>query len=265
MGFVLVVLCRFFYGMRIFGTVSDGERGGIGVVLRVLTVQICGVADEFVLVFLREVIVVGEFMLGRASCRKTKTVGSVPSRVGNENFGGILITSSPSLMGFKIAGGIASILRGTNVRCALCSSVGPGPAVRGIRRNIRIFGRDNTSYVITVNNNSSVSATGTINVVVGGPRFTSIHSLRKITPAGGGTIPVVTIPAATNATTRMAVGCMVASIRGGEGVIYISIRSVPMITIISPSVVSAVPGKLATTANVSTLARTVRNCVAGNT
>lgn len=219
----------------------------------------------FVLLGARRWIVTGEFILGRASCRNGNTVRDVTSRTGNENFGGTFVYSSPSLLGFKIAGGIASILSGTKLSCRVCSSVGTGPAVRGYRRNIRTFGTSNTSCLVTVNNNSSVSASGTVNVIITGPRFSSVEDLRKITPAGGGTIPVFTIPAATNATTRIAVGCIVASTRGGEGVIYISIRSVPMITFISPSVVSDVPGKLATTANVSTLARTVRNCVAGNT
>lgn len=173
--------------------------------------------------------------------------------------------SSPSLVGFKIAGGMASVLSRGKLTCRVCSSVGTGPAVRGMRRKMRTFGGTRTSCVITVNNNSSVSASGTVNVVVTGPRFRSMEDLRNITPAAGPYIPVVTIPAATKATTRIAVGCIVASIREGEGFIYISPRSVPIVTIISPSVVSSVPGKLATSANVSTLARTVRKCAAGTT
>lgn len=173
--------------------------------------------------------------------------------------------SSPSLMGFRMADGIASVLRGGKLTCRLCSSVGPGPAVRGMRRNIRTFGGSNTSCLVTVNNNSSVSASGTVNVVVTGPRFRSMEDLRNATPAGGPYMPVVTIPAATNATTRMAVGCIVASMREGHGFMYISPRSVPVVTIVSPRVVSSVPGKLATSANVSTLARTVRKCAAGTT
>ncbi len=230
------------------------RRGGVSVFLALYCGS--GVAWE------GNMVPVGEFALGRASCRNTNTVGTVPSRVAGHNFGGMFVTASPSLIGFNITRGIASILSGANVRCNVCSSVGTGPAVRGMRGNMGTFGRVNTSYVITVNNNSTVSATGTVNVVVAGPRCTSIHSLRNITPAGGGYIPAVTITAATNATTRIAVGCMVASIRGGHGFIYISAGSVPVITVISPSVVTSVPTNLATSANVSTLARTVRNCVA---
>lgn len=141
----------------------------------------------------------------------------------------------------------------------------PGPAVAIIGRKLNMFRGDNTSCLVTVNNNSPRSAYGTVNVVDGGPRFTSIHDLRKLSPAGGPDMPVLTVPAATNATTRIAVGCIVASRRGQHGFIYISPRSVPRITFVSTSVVSNVPPTLGTTANISTLARTVRKCVAHNT
>lgn len=161
--------------------------------------------------------------------------------------------------------GMLGILRTTGVPCRVFDRVGPGPAISGIGTNIRTFTSSNTSFVLTVNNKSSVSATGTVNVVAGGPRFDSIISLRKITSAGGGSIPVVTLPAATKATTRIAVGCIVASRGGRGGVIYMSPGSVPSVTVISTRLVCALPGDLATTAKLSTLARTVRNLVAGKT
>lgn len=209
--------------------------------------------------------VVGEFMLGRMSCFNPNTHRILPRRVGHLNLRGTFITASGSLVGFNITSGILGILRGTNVPCRVFDRVGPGPAMDGMGTKIRTFTGSKTSFVLTVNNNSSVSASGTVNVVAGGPSFDSIISLRNITPAEGGSIPVVTLPAATNATTRIAVGCIVASRRGRGGVIYMSPGSVPTVTVISTRLVCALPGKLATSANLSTLARTVRKLVAGNT
>lgn len=204
-------------------------------------------------------------MLGRMSCFKPNTHGVLPRRVGELKLRGTLITASGRLVHFNITRGILSMLRRTNIPCRLFDRVGPGPAMDGIGTNMGTFDRSNTSFVLTVNKNSSVSATGTVNVVAGGPSFDSMISLRNITSARHGSIPVVTLPAATKATTRIAVGCIVASRRGRGGVIYISPGSVPTVTVISTRLVCALPGDLATTANVSTLARTVRNLVAGNT
>lgn len=209
--------------------------------------------------------VVCEVVLGRASCFNTNYHRAVTIRTTHENFGGTFFMASESLVHFGITSGIVRIFRGGDVPCRLFDSIGTGPAVAGMRGNITTFGTSNTSFVITLNNNSSVSATGNVNVIIGGPSFTSIGSLRNITSAHRGTIPAFTLPAATKATTRIAVGCIVVSRRIGGGVIYMSPGSVPTMTVISPRLVCSVPGKLATTANVSTLARTVRDCVAPNT
>ncbi len=207
----------------------------------------------------------GHFVLGRISCFNPKTHGRLPNMVTHLNFGGTVVIASGNLVRCNMTGVIDSILSRTNVPCRVCDRIGPGPAIAGMRVNMRTFGRSNTSYLMTVNNNSTVSATGNVNVVVAGPRFTSIISLRKITPAGRGDMPVVTLPAATNATTRAAVGCIVVSRRGRGGVMYISPGSVPYYSVMSTRLVCSLPGNAATTANLSTLARTVRNCVAGTT
>lgn len=204
-------------------------------------------------------------MLGRASCFKTNYHDMVTMRTTHHKFEGTFFIASGSLVGFKITTRIVGIFRTGGVPCRLCDSIGMGPAVTGMRGNIGTCGTSKTSFVMTLNNNSSVSATGNVNVIIGGPRFTSMGSLRNITSAGRGTIPAFTLPAATKATTRMAVGCIVVSRRTGGGVMYISPGSVPTITVISPRLVCSVPGKLATTAKVSTLARTVRDFVAPKT
>lgn len=173
--------------------------------------------------------------------------------------------ASGNLVGFNITGVMLSMLSRTGVTCRMFSSMGPGPAISGIATNVRTYGGTRTSFVVTVNNNDSVSATGNVNIIIAGPRFTSVISLRKITPAGGGYLPVMTLPAATNATTRAAVGCIVVSRGHRRGVMYISPGSVPTMTVMSTRLVCSLPGNLATTANVSTVARTVRNLVAGTT
>lgn len=208
---------------------------------------------------------VGHVVLGRASCFNTNYQDMVTIRTTEHNFGGTFFIASGSLVGFNMTTRVVGMFSSGGVPCRLCDSMGTGPAVTGMRGNITTCGTSNTSFVITLNNNSSVSATGNVNVMIGGPSFTSIGSLRKITSAGRGTIPAFTLPAATKATTRIAVGCIVVSRSTHGGVIYMSPGSVPTITVISPRLVCSVPGKLATTANVSTLARTVRDCVAPKT
>lgn len=70
-----------------------------------------------------------------------------------------------------------------------------------------------------------------------------------------------TVPSASNATARIATFSIVASCTGNVGCPLTSFGVAPSITVISPTLTRAVPTGLATRANVSTVARTVRTCI----
>lgn len=184
----------------------------------------------------------------------------LPRFVGDGKVGGILIIASGNLVDLGLLSPVFRGLGRTNIRCIICSNIRPGPAVPGVRTTHRVCLGGNYRNFVTFNNNSSVSYTGITTTEIIGPGR-AIHRVENCLGILGGLPPFFTIPAATKANSRAAITTIMASPRARRGGTVGSVYLHPGFTILSPRLAMNLPPRVASAANVSTLARTIRTCV----
>lgn len=144
--------------------------------------------------------IVGDFRVGAEMGFKSGTL----SQLTRIPCGGVLVIASPFVTGDGGLGLVLSPVGGTNGRCSVFRSVIPSPPVRGVDLNIGGVLRCGPSTVITINNKSTVSSSGSVH------RFT-LHMSRCTR------MKLVTVPAADNAKSRMASFTIMSSPTRREG------------------------------------------------
>lgn len=140
------------------------------------------------------------------------------------------------------------------------ASVHPGPAASGISSYTRLVHGYGTSFTITLNKNSPVSYYGTTTTVT--EKDNGVTRCRANNEPIGTTrtVPVVTFPAADKATDRIAGVSILASATGKLGTPVGSPTVCPGVTVVSPRLALSIPPTIATSAKLSILDRTVRDC-----
>lgn len=176
--------------------------------------------------------------------------------------GGTFVMANERVTISCVVGRLATLLSRGNVSYIVFSNVANRPASAVVRGNIRVLGSSNYSFVVNVNKNDPLSSTGTVTTVTIGRN--------DVTSCGKGgvanrVLPLTTVPAATKANDRTAGFAMVASSRGKVGVLLGNSILIPGLTVISDDFAINTPGSIASTANLSTLARTIRTCASEGT
>lgn len=83
--------------------------------------------------------------------------------IGGRNTGGmVVICNNNSIVHDKLLSHMRSSLGRIKVRCYVLNNMRPGPISVGMCRNVRLYQHRETSLLLTMNNNSIVSATGTV-------------------------------------------------------------------------------------------------------
>lgn len=151
-------------------------------------------------------------------------------------------------MGDKVVSVVAGPLRTNKGRFSVFYSIIPSTPIKGVTRKIGGFLRCRPRTVITMNNNSTVSSSGTVH------RFT-------LGVGGCKGIKLITVPAADNANSRIASFTIMGSARTRIGCPLVSRDLATSRTVLSTRLMHDIPPTVATSANVSILARTVRSCI----
>lgn len=97
-------------------------------------------------------------------CFNGSALRGLRNRLRGCNGGVILICNNNSVGGGKVCSSIIGVLRSRNGSMTRVTNIVPGPAVRGLHRNLSVTEGRNISLVLTINNNSIVSCTGTLTI-----------------------------------------------------------------------------------------------------
>lgn len=213
----------------------------------------------------RRVSDVGEFAFSmpRGVLFNRNMLGRLPKTTKGLKKGRNFVVSNPALGELNMIKRYRRVLARTNVTIDAFYSARKGPSIRAIRHTTRTFQRDKTSFVITLNNNSPVSITGTMNIITGCNN--DVARCRNTSGIPKRVVPLVTVPAATKANSRIATFSIVASRGQGCGLAMFSCGLVPTCTLLSPLLLVSTPTSITTTYKVSTLVRTRRSCISLST
>lgn len=203
------------------------------------------------------------FFVPRGVAINTNALTGLPRYTGGLKNSRTVLVSKPALQGVKIISGTTSCLGSTKVRISVFASIRTGPSIAAMRGTARTCGRSNTSFVMTLNKKSPVSITGTIKIATGCNK--DVARCRKTRGIPKGVIPLVTVPAATKANSRIATFSIVASRDESCGLAMFDCRLLPTCTVLSPRLLASTPTSITTTYKVSTFVRTRRTCISATT
>lgn len=147
-----------------------------------------------------------------------------------------------------VVGLVATPLGDTKVRCSVFRSMIPSTPVSGVTRNMGGFLRCRPRTMVTMNNNSTVSSSGTVE------RFT-------LGVGGCKGMNLVTVPAADKAKSRIASFTMMGSAATRVGCPLVTSDLATSRTVLSTRLMGDIPPTVATSAKVSMFARTLRSCM----